>query len=339
MLQKSSFSKKPFIIVVSGAAGQIAYALLFRIASGQMLQDTPIELRLLELPAGLARLEGLAMELEDCAFPYLTKVVCTSDVKIAMDQANVVLLVGAAPRKQGMERSDLLAVNAPIFAQQGQAINDYAANDVRVLVVGNPCNTNCLVTMHHAPDVPQDRFFAMTLLDEHRARAQLAKKAKVSVNDVTELFIWGNHSSTLYPDFDHALICGKLASLVITDEHYVQEEFIPSVQQRGAQVIKKRGASSAASAAHAVIETIKHLYSNNGSTFSVASCAQGQYDIDPGLIFSFPTYVEQNQIKIVMDLKHSQFAKEKIRLTLEELRDEKEKVKQLGLLKATAKTS
>lgn len=338
MLQKSSFLKKTSVIVVSGAAGQIAYALLFRIASGQMFQDTPIELRLLELPAGLARLEGLAMELEDCAFPCLTKIVCTSDVKTAMDQANVVLLVGAAPRKQGMERSDLLTVNAPIFAHQGQAINDYAANDVRILVVGNPCNTNCLIAMHHAPDIPQDRFFAMTLLDEHRARAQLAEKAKVSVNDVTELFIWGNHSSTLYPDFDHARICGKLASLVITDEHYIQHEFITNVQQRGAQVIKKRGASSAASAAHAVIETVKHLY-RNGSTFSVASCSQGQYGIDPGLIFSFPTYVEQNQIKIVMDLKHSQFAQEKIRLTLEELRDEKEKVKQLGLLKATVKTS
>lgn len=325
-------------VAITGAAGQIGYALIFRIASGQMFgPDTEVELQLLELPQALPSLEGVAMELADCAFPLLKKVTTTSDVNVAMKDANWVILVGAVPRKEGMERSDLLKINGSIFTSQGRAINDHAADDVRVFVVGNPCNTNCLIAMHNAPDVPQDRFYAMTLLDELRARTQLAVKAKVDVTAITRMIIWGNHSSTQYPDFYHAKINGKPATEVITDIDWLQNEFIPLVQQRGAAVIKARGASSAASAANAALMSVYHLTHDTvqDELFSVGRCSQGEYGIDKGLIFSFPCRTEQRKLQVISGLTQNEYGQKKIALTLDELRKEYEAVKALGLLDAT----
>ena len=322
-------------VAVSGAAGQIGYALVFRIASGQMLgPDTEVELQLLELEQALPALHGVAMELEDCAFPLLKKVTCTSDVNEAMRDANWVLLVGSVPRKDGMERSDLLRINGKIFTTQGKAINDNAADDVRVFVVGNPCNTNCLIAMNNAPDVPTDRFFAMTALDELRARAQLAKKAGVDVTAVTEMTIWGNHSSTQYPDFYHAKINGKPVPEVITDLNWLQNDFISIVQKRGAEVIKVRGASSAASAANAAISSIYHLTHDTvaGESFSVARCSQGEYGVDEGLIFSVPCRTEGGNLKVVTGLTFNDYGKEKFNLTLDELRHERDAVQELELI-------
>lgn len=327
--------RKRIKVAVTGAAGQIGYSLLFRIASGQMLgPDTDIELRLLELEAALPALRGVAMELEDCAFPLLKKVVCTSDVNEAMKDANWVLLVGAVPRKEGMERSDLLKINGKIFTAQGQAINDHAAQDVRILVVGNPCNTNCLIAMNNAPDVPSDRFYAMTALDELRARAQLAIKAGVDVTAITQMTIWGNHSSTQYPDFYHAKINGKPATEVITDMDWLKNDFIPIVQQRGAAVLKARGFSSAASAANAAISTVYHLTHDTvqGESFSVARCSQGEYGVDEGLIFSYPCRTEGGKLKVIMGLTQNDFGKEKFRITLDELRKERDSVQELELI-------
>lgn len=327
--------RKRIKVAVTGAAGQIGYSLLFRIASGQMLgPDTDIELRLLELEAALPALRGVAMELEDCAFPLLKKVVCTSDVNEAMKDANWVLLVGAVPRKEGMERSDLLKINGKIFTAQGQAINDHAAQDVRILVVGNPCNTNCLIAMNNAPDVPSDRFYAMTALDELRARAQLAIKAGVDVTAITQMTIWGNHSSTQYPDFYHAKINGKPATEVITDMDWLKNDFIPIVQQRGAAVLKAHGFSSAASAANAAISTVYHLTHDTvqGESFSVARCSQGEYGVDEGLIFSYPCRTEGGKLKVIMGLTQNDFGKEKFRITLDELRKERDSVQELELI-------
>ncbi len=305
-------------VVVSGAAGQIGYALLFRIASGQMFGDRDVELHLLELEQALPTLHGVAMELDDCAFPRLKKIVCTSDLNQAMDGVNWALLVGSVPRKQGMERSELLNINGGVFIKQGQALNERAAKDVRIFVVGNPCNTNCLIAKHHAKDIPADRFYSMTLLDELRARTQLAKKAGVDVTAVTEMTVWGNHSSTQFPDFYHAKINGQLAADVIKDEAWLKDTFVPTVQQRGAAVIKARGASSAGSAANAVVGSIQHLLTETpqGESFSIGHCSTGQYGVDPGLMFSFPTRLEQ----------------EKFNATLAELRSERDAVKGLGLL-------
>lgn len=322
-------------IAVTGAAGQIGYALIFRIASGQMLgPDTEIELNLLELEHSLPALQGVAMELDDCAFPLLKKVTVTADVNVAMKDVNWAILVGSVPRKEGMERSDLLKINGKIFITQGRAINDHAAKDVRVFVVGNPCNTNCLIAMHHAPDVPRDRFFAMTMLDERRARYQLAAKAQVDVSQVTEMAIWGNHSSTQYPDFYHAKINGILVPEVIQDLHWLQNDFISIVQSRGAAVIKQRGSSSAASAANAALMSIQSLTHETvkGETFSVARCSQGEYGIDEGLIFSFPCRTEHGQLKVVESFKQNEFGQQKINLTQAELRKEREAVKELGLI-------
>lgn len=327
--------KKPIKIAVTGAAGQIGYAMLFRIASGQMLgPDTEIELQLLELEPALQALHGVAMELDDCAFPLLKKITCTSDVNVAMRDANWVLCVGAVPRKEGMERSDLLKINGKIFTTQGEAINNNAADDVRVLVVGNPCNTNCLIAMNNAPDVPNDRFFAMTALDELRARYQLARKANVGVAAITQMTIWGNHSSTQFPDFYHANINGKPAPEVIDDMNWLKNDFISIVQKRGAEVIKVRGASSAASAANAAISTVYHLHHNTptGESYSVARCSQGEYGIDEGLIFSFPCRTEGGRLKVVTGIKHNEFAQEKINLSLDELRKEREAVEELELI-------
>lgn len=322
-------------LAVTGAAGQIGYALLFRIAAGEMFgPDTEVELNLLELEQALKPLEGVVMELLDCAFPLLRNVQMSSDVNKIMDGVDWAVLVGAAPRKEGMERSDLLEKNASIFAKQGQAINNYANDDVHVFVVGNPCNTNCLIAMNHAPDVPNDRFFAMTMLDEKRARAQLALKANADIRSIKRMNIWGNHSSTQYPDFYHAEINGQPALEVIGDETWLQETFIKTVQQRGAEVIKARGASSAASAANAAIASVYQLTHDTpeDDMFSVALCSQGEYDIDPGLIFSYPCRSKAGQVEIVKDIEHNDFGKEKLQQTHEELRQEREIVKKLGLI-------
>lgn len=321
-------------VAVTGAAGQIGYALLFRIASGQMFgTNTEVELNLLELEAALPSLEGVAMELDDCAFPLLKRVVCTSDLKVAMDGVNWSLLVGSVPRKQGMERSDLLQINGGIFTKQGQAINDFASDDVRVFVVGNPCNTNCLIAMNNAKDVPNDRFYAMTTLDELRSRTQLAKKANVDITAVTQMTIWGNHSSTQYPDFYNAKINGVSAAKVI-DESWLKDTFVSTVQQRGAAVIKARGSSSAASAANAIISGVSHLVNDTptGESFSMCRSSKGEYGVDEGLIFSFPCRREQNELKVVEGLSFNDYGQEMFDKTLEELRLERDTVKSLGLL-------
>ncbi|MGD9109159.1 MAG: malate dehydrogenase [Gammaproteobacteria bacterium] len=315
-------------VVVTGAAGSIGYALLFRIASGQMFgMDTEIDLHLLELPQTLSSLEGVRMELEDCAFPLLRNVICTDDVNVAMKDANWVLLVGATPRKAGMERSDLLQLNYKIFVEQGSAINQHAASDVRVLVVGNPCNTNSLIAMRHAPDVPHDRFYAMTMLDENRAVAQLALKANVNINAISNMNIWGNHSATQFPDFYHATINSKPVTEII-DLNWLQQDFIQLVQQRGAAIIKARGVSSAASAANAIVATVYNLTHETplGKTFSVAKCSVGEYNVDEGLIFSFPCYVEHGKLKVKMGVTHNEFARQKLQITLNELRAESNEV-------------
>lgn len=324
-------------VAITGAAGQIGYALVFRVASGQMFgPDTEVELQLLELEPALPALHGVAMELEDCAFPLLKKVTCTADLNTAMKDANWALLVGSVPRKAGMERSDLLGINGKIFTAQGKAINDHAAADVRVLVVGNPCNTNCLIAMHNAPDVPNDRFYAMTMLDEFRARGQLAIKAGVDVDQITQMSIWGNHSSTQYPDFYNAKIGGKPATEVITDVEWLKNDFIPLVQTRGAAVIKARGASSAASAANAALMTVHNLVHDTvqAETFSVARCSQGEYGIDEGLIFSFPCRTEGGQLKVIAGIEQNEFGQEKIQVTLDELRQERDAVMEMGLIKS-----
>jgi malate dehydrogenase len=327
--------KKRVKVAVTGAAGQIGYALIPRIASGQMFgPDVEVELRLLELPQTLASLTGVRMELEDCAFPLLKNIVCTSDVNEAMQGVNWAVLVGAVPRKEGMERADLLKINGGIFTVQGKAINDNAADDVRVFVVGNPCNTNCLIAMHSAPDVPRERFYAMTSLDANRAKMQLAIKAGADVKDVHKMIIWGNHSATQFPDYFHATVNGKPVVDVI-DNTWLANDFIPMIQKRGAEVIKARGASSAASAANAVVDGVNQLVTETPANdwFSVAQYSQGQYGVDEGLIFSYPTRIENGQVKVVENLSFNDFAKEKFALTLQELRNEAQAVKELGLIK------
>lgn len=327
--------KKRVKVAVTGAAGQIGYALIFRIASGQMLgPDTEIELQLLELEQALPSLRGVAMELEDCAFPLLKNIVCTSDINAAMRDVNWALLVGSMPRKDGMERADLLKINGQIFTAQGRAINENAASDVRVFVVGNPCNTNCLIAMNNAPDVPNNRFYAMTKLDELRARTQLAKKANVDVTAITQMTIWGNHSATQFPDFYHAKINGKPATDVITDLNWLQQDFVPMIQKRGAEVIKARGASSAASAANAALTGVNNLALDTvqGESFSVARCSEGEYGVEEGLVFSFPCRTEGGKLKVVTGLTHDEFAKEKIQITLDELRKERDAVRELELI-------
>lgn len=328
-------TKKHIKVAITGSAGQIGYALLFRIASGQMFgPDTTVDLQLLELEAALPSLHGVAMELDDCAFPLLRKVTATSDVNKAMADINWAVLVGSVPRKDGMERSDLLKINGGIFKAQGRAINDNAADDVRIFVVGNPCNTNALIAMHHAPDVPNDRFFAMTRLDQNRAQTQLAMKAGVNTDDVNNIVIWGNHSSTQYPDFYNAKIKGQPVIDVINDKHWLEEEFIPIVQKRGAAVIKARGASSAASAANAAVDSVYSLTheSKPNEVYSVALCSKGEYGIDKDLIFSYPCRTENGNVIVQTDWKHNAFGQEKIKLTYEELKSERDAVKALDLI-------
>lgn len=327
-------ANKSVKVAITGAAGHIGYALLFRIASGQMFgHETAVELQLLELPDALPALDGVAMELDDCAFPLLKNVVCTSDLATAMKGANVALLIGAVPRKAGMERSDLLQVNGKIFTVQGRAINAHAADDVKVLVVGNPCNNNCLIAMNNAPDVPDEQFFAMTMLDELRARAQLAKKAQVTIDDIKMMAIWGNHSATQYPDFYQATIQGKPVVDRI-NEDWLQNDFISTVQQRGAAIIKARGSSSAASAANAIIQSIAHLYQDTpkDDVFSICKASVGEYEIEPGLIFSYPCRVSNGQLSVVTGIEHNAFARAKLAATLKELQEEKEAIKTLRLI-------
>jgi malate dehydrogenase len=318
--------KSPVKVAVTGAAGQIGYSLLFRIASGSMFgPDQPVELELIEIPQAIKALEGVVMELEDCAFPLVTKLIPTSNPEEGFRGVNWALLVGSVPRKQGMERKELLGINGKIFTGQGRAIEKNAAADVRILVVGNPCNTNCLIAMNNAKSIPGDRWFAMTRLDENRAKSQLATKAGTHVTDVTNLAIWGNHSSTQYPDFYNAKIGGKPATAVITDEDWLQNTFIPIVQQRGAAIIKARGASSAASAANAVVDTVRSLVNPTpaGDWFSVAVCSDGSYGVEKGLMSSFPIRTAGAGWEVVQNIPLNDFSREKINASITELQEEK----------------
>lgn len=325
--------KSPITVSVTGAAGQIGYALLFRIASGAVFgPDQPVNLRLIEIEPGMAALEGVMMELDDCAFPLLNQMVGTSDLNEGFNGTNWALLVGSVPRKAGMERGDLLGINGKIFTGQGKAIAANAASDVRVLVVGNPCNTNCLIAMNNAAGVPNDRFFAMTRLDENRAKSQLAAKAGVHVSKVTNLCIWGNHSATQYPDFTNAKIQGCPASEVISDIDWLKGDFISTVQQRGAAIIKARGASSAASAANAAIDTVMSLITPTlaGDWHSVAVCSDGSYGIEKGIIASMPIRtIENGKWEVVQGLPIEEFSQTKINATIGELIEERDAVKDL----------
>lgn len=328
--------KTPITVTVTGAAGQIAYSLLFRIGSGSMFgPEQPVNLRLLEIEPAMNALQGVVMELRDAAFPLINDIVATCDPAEGFKGANWCILVGSVPRKAGMERKDLLGINGKVFVGQGKAIAANAAPDVRVFVVGNPCNTNSLIAKASAAGIPENRFFAMTRLDENRAKSQLADRAGVHVTDVTNLAIWGNHSSTQYPDFTHAKINGKPVTEVITDTEWLQNDFITTVQQRGAAIIKARGASSAASAASAAVDTVRSLVTPTpeGDWYSVAVCSDGSYGIEKGLMFSFPIRTKADgSWEIVQGLDIDAFSKEKIAATEAELKEERDAVRELGIL-------
>lgn len=326
--------KDPIRVAVTGAAGNIGYALIFRLASGAVFgPDQPVILHLVEIPPVLPSLDGVEMELDDCAFPTLAGVVkADSDhLEDGFADCNLVLCVGSVPRGAGMERGDLIKVNGPIFTNTGKAINSAAAKDVRVLVVGNPCNTNCLIAMSNAPDVPRDRWYAMTRLDQNRAVSQLAQKSGSHVSDVRNVTIWGNHSATQYPDFYNAKIGDKSALDAIGDENWLQNDFIEIVQKRGATVIKARGASSAASAANAALDNVRDIFSptTEGQTFSAAVCSDGSYGIDEGLIAGFPLTSDGSNWSIAQGFEHNDFARAKIEATVAELRTERDTVKDL----------
>jgi len=324
--------KTPLNVTVTGAAGQIGYSLLFRIASGAMFgADQPVVLRLLEIEPAMKALDGVAMELDDGAFPLLSGIVMTSSTEAAFEGTNWALLVGSVPRKQGMERGDLLSINGGIFGPQGRAIAARAAADIQILVVGNPCNTNCLIARSNAPEVPAERWFAMTRLDENRAKTQLARKAGVPVAEVTNVAIWGNHSATQFPDFENARVGGRPALDAISDRDWLQGEFIAIVQKRGAAIIEARGASSAASAANAVVDSVRTVHQGTaaGDWTSLAVVSRGEYGIPDGLQFGFPVAVSGATWKVVTGLQHDDFAREKIRVTTEELLQERDLVKDL----------
>ncbi|WP_067489405.1 malate dehydrogenase [Actinomadura hibisca] len=328
-------TRTPVTVTVTGAAGQIGYALLFRIASGQLLgADVPVRLRLLEIPQAVKAAEGTAMELDDCAFPLLDGVDIFDDATKAFAGANVALLVGARPRTKGMERGDLLEANGGIFKPQGEAINAGAADDIKVLVVGNPANTNALIAQQHAPDVPAERFTAMTRLDHNRALAQLSKKAGVSVSDIRKLTIWGNHSATQYPDIFRAEIAGKSAAATVDDQQWLENDFIPTVAKRGAAIIEARGASSAASAASAAIDHV-HTWVNGtaeGDWTSMAVVSDGSYGVPEGLISSFPVTTSGGKWEIVQGLEIDDFSRARIDASVNELAEERDAVRKLGLI-------
>lgn len=322
----------PIKVAITGAAGQIGYALVFRVASGAMFgPDQPVALHLIEIPAGFEALKGVVMELDDCAFPLLKNVVATTDLDEGFRDVNWALLVGSVPRKAGMERKDLLGINGKIFIGQGQAIEKNAAKDVRILVIGNPCNTNCLIAMNNAKSIPRDRWFAMTRLDENRAKAQLAQKAGVDVTEVTNMTIWGNHSATQYPDSYNAKIKGRSAVEVIGDESWVKETFIPAVQQRGAAIIKARGSSSAGSAANAIVDTVRSLTTDTAESdsHSVAVCSDGSYGVEEGLICSFPIRTRGGKWEIVQGVPLNEFGRAKTDASVAELKEEKALVAEL----------
>lgn len=325
-------STKSVRVAITGAAGQIGYAILFRIASGQMFgPDTAVHLNLLELEVALPALEGVKMELDDCAFPLLQSITTTSDANVAFKDVDWALLIGAFPRKAGMERKDLLEKNAGIFTGQGKAINDNAKSTCKVLVVGNPCNTNAYIAKSMAPNIPAKNFFAMTMLDQNRAVTQLAQKADVHNTDVSNVTIWGNHSSTQYPDFYNATISGKPVTESISDEEWLKGDFIKTVQQRGAAIIKARGLSSAASAANAAVDTVRNLVTPTpeGKHFSVAVCSDGSYGIPEGLMFGYPIRSNGEEWEIVQGISHNEFAQEKIAATTKELSEERDAVQHL----------
>jgi malate dehydrogenase len=325
----------PVKVTVTGAAGQIGYAILFRIASGQMLGgETPVHLKLLEIPDVIKAAEGTAMELEDCAFPLLAGLEIHDDPRAAFDGCGVALLIGARPRTKGMERSDLLEANGGIFKPQGEAINEGADDDVKVLVVGNPANTNCLIAMSHAPDVPRERFTAMTRLDHNRAIGQLASKLGVPVTEITNMTIWGNHSTTQYPDLVHARVGGRSAWDAVDDQAWIADEFIPRVAKRGAEVIEARGASSAASAANAAIDHVHDwvLGTSEGDWVSMSVPSDGSYGVEEGLVSGFPCTCSGGEWKLVEGLEIDDFSRERIDNSVNELKEEREAVKQLGLV-------
>jgi len=322
----------PIKVAVTGAAGQIGYSLVFRIASGEMFgKDQPIALHLIEIPNALGALDGVVMELHDCAFPLLQSIMPTADLDEGFRGVSWALLVGSVPRKAGMERKDLLGINGKIFIGQGQAVEKNAAADVRVVVIGNPCNTNCLIAMNNAKKIPRHRWFAMTRLDENRAKAQLAHKAGVEITRVTNMTIWGNHSATQYPDFYNARIDNRPANDVIGDEKWLKEDFIATVQQRGAAIIKARGLSSAGSAANAIVDTVRSLTNDTPGDdwHSVAVCSDGSYNVDEGLISSFPVRVRGGKWEIVQKVPINDFSRAKIDKSVAELKEEKSLVTDL----------
>ena len=328
-------SSSPVKVAVTGAAGQIGYSLLFRIASGALLgPDTPVELRLLEITPALKTLEGVVMELDDCAFPLLSKVEIGDDPGTVFEGVNLALLVGARPRTKGMERGDLLAANGAIFTGQGKAINDHAADDVKVLVTGNPANTNALIAMSNAPDVPRERFTALTRLDHNRAIAQLASKTGSAVTDITRMTIWGNHSATQYPDLFHAQVRGQNAAELVDDQAWLENDFIPTVQKRGAAIIEARGSSSAASAANATVDHARDWVRGTpeGDWVSMAVPSDGSYGVPEGLISSFPVTVSGGAYSIVQGLDIDAFSRARIDASTAELAEERDAVRELGLI-------
>ena len=325
---------KPVRVTVTGAAGQIGYSLVFRIASGQLLgADQPVDLRLLEIPQAMGALEGVAMELVDCAFPLLASLDLHDQPGEAFDGANIGLLVGSRPRTKGMERAELLSENGKIFTVQGKALNDNAAEDIKVLVVGNPANTNCLIAMNNAPDIPRERFTAMLRLDHNRAIAQLANKLEVPVTDITQMGVWGNHSPTMYPDLFHAHVAGKIAAGVVDDQEWIENDFLPNVGKRGAAIIEARGASSAASAASAAIDHVHDwVAGTDGGWVSMGIASDGSYDIPEGLISGFPCTCENGEYTIVEGLDIDAFSREKIDASIAELVSERDTVSGQGLI-------
>ena len=324
--------KPPISIAITGAAGQIGYALLFRIASGALFgPDQPVILKLIEIPQALKALNGVVMELDDCVFPLLHDILVTTDLNEGFQDVNWALLIGSVPRKAGMERSDLIGINAKIFVEQGRALERQAAEDIRLLVVGNPCNTNCLIAMNQARDIPSNRWFAMTRLDENRAKFQLARKASVPITAVTNVAVWGNHSATQYPDFYHAKINGRPATELIEKVEWFDHTFIPTVQKRGGEVIRARGLSSAASAANAIIDSVHSLTkaTPEGDWHSICVCSEGAYDIPKGLIVSLPIRSDGQTWEVVPDLTLNAYSREKIDASIAELQAEKNAVQAL----------